>query len=513
MQPSAHRKSLLVWIVCWSFLIAIATSAAAANDASNNSSVVLIDEQIAAHPGQSGAYVLEHGEEALIARAWLADHAEHSIEVQYFIWSTDNIGILAAESVLRAADRGVHVRIIVDDMLVDAPDKSLLALAAHPNIDIRIYNPTKSVGVPLHKEVANAAVDFHGFNQRMHDKTFIVDGKVAITGGRNMSSEYYDYNAEYNFRDRDALLAGDVVKAMGASFESFWQSKLTLPVEDLYGGLGITKKNVRVNADDIQMAYRDLHEYAQHPANFSPEVRAAIDAAPTAIARIAKEAVWCEVDFIHDLPGKNDSHLSLSGGGVTTTALKQLIESAKSEIVIQSPYLILSDEALELFSKTLARGVHIRINTNSLASTDNLPAFGGYLSQRRKLLEMGLEIFEYRPDAQSHRRVHQQELVGHMQPASTKEPIFGLHAKTLVIDGKLVFIGTYNLDPRSQNLNTEVGAAIFSEVVASAVQASIEIDMQPENSWNAADDPDRHVSLLKRTRVLWWRLMPIKPLL
>jgi putative cardiolipin synthase len=433
--------------------------------------------------------------------------------VQYFIWSSDNIGILAAESVLRAADRGVHVRIIVDDMLVDAPDKSLLALAAHPNIEIRIYNPTKSVGVPLHKEVINAAVDFHGFNQRMHDKTFIVDGKVAITGGRNMSSEYYDYNAEYNFRDRDVLLAGEVVESMVVSFDGFWQSKVTVPVEDLYGGLGVTKKNVRVNVDDIKKVYSDLHEYARHPANFSPEVRAAIDAAPIAIARIARETVWGKVAFVHDLPGKNDSRLSMSGGGVTTAALAQLIESANSHIVIQSPYLILSAEAIELFRKTLARGVRVRINTNSLASTDNLPAFGGYLSQRRKLLEMGLEVFEYRPDAQAHRRVHQQELVGHMQPAVTKQPIFGLHAKTMVIDGKTVFIGTYNLDPRSQNLNTEVGAVIFSEAVASAVQASIEVDMQPENSWNAADDPDRHVPLLKRSRVLWWRMMPIKPLL
>jgi putative cardiolipin synthase len=501
MQPSTFCKWLLIWI-CGS-------SCAYATD----ESVAFIDGQIAAHPGQSGAYVLEQGEEALIARAWLADHAEHSIEVQYFIWSTDNIGILAAESVLRAADRGVHVRIIVDDMLIDAPDKSLLALAAHPNIDIRIYNPTSSVGVPLHKEVVNAAINFHGFNQRMHDKTFIVDGKVAITGGRNMSSEYYDYNAEYNFRDRDALLAGDVVKAMRTSFDSFWSSGVAVPVEDLYGGLGVTKKNVHVNDGDIEKAYRDLHEYAQRPANFSPTVRAAIDSAPEAIARIARDAAWGRVDFIGDRPGKNASRLSMGGGGATTTALAQLIESANTQVVIQSPYLILSDEAFELFRRVRARGVRVRINTNSLASTDNLPAFGGYRSQRKKLLALGLEIFEYRPDAETHRRVHQQELVSHMQPASAKQPIFGLHAKTLVVDGKAVFIGTYNLDPRSQNLNTEVGAVIFNESVAGAVQAAIETDMQPENSWNAADDPDQYVPLLKRTRALWWRMMPMKPLL
>jgi cardiolipin synthase C len=497
------RKWLTQTLLC--VLLPFSTHAA-------DSSLTFIDEQIAAHPGESGAYVLERGEEALIARAWLADHAERSIDVQYFIWSTDNIGILAAESVLRAAERGVHVRVIVDDMLVDAPDKSLLALAAHPNIEIRIYNPSSSVGVPLHRKPLNAASDFRGFNQRMHDKTFIVDGKVAITGGRNMSSEYYDYNAEYNFRDRDALVVGDVVKKMGANFDAFWHSEMTFLVEDLYGGLGVIKKNVRVSQDDIQQTYRELHDYAQLPSNFAPEVRAAIAAAPIELVRIAKEMAWAQVEFVSDRPGKNASRFGLAGGGVTTAALAQLIEAASSHIVIQSPYLILSDEAIALFSKARARGVRIRINTNSLASTDNLPAFGGYQSQRQQLLAMGLEIFEYRPDAESHRHTRQQALASHTQTA-TKQPIFGLHAKTLVVDGKVVFIGTYNLDPRSQNLNTEVGAVIYSERVAHAVQTAIEIDMQPQNSWNAAANPDQHVSLLKRTRVRWWRLMPIKPLL
>ena len=172
----------------------------------------LIDEQIAAHPGQSGAYVLETGEEALLARAWLADHAVKSIDVQYFIWSTDNIGILAAEALLRAAERGVQVRVIVDALLLDAPDRSLLALARHPKAEVRVYNP---------RRFWHALTDFRGLNQRMHDKTLVMDGKVVITGGRNMAAEYYDYNHEYNFRDRDVLLLGEVARDVGASFERF----------------------------------------------------------------------------------------------------------------------------------------------------------------------------------------------------------------------------------------------------------------------------------------------------
>lgn len=151
------------------------------------------------------------------------------------------------------------MRVIVDDLLVDAPDKSLLALAKHPNIDIRIYNPQHSVGTPFHKRLLNMAINFRGFNQRMHDKTFIVDGKLAITGGRNMAAEYFDYNQQYNFRDRDALLLGAVVQNMEESFNQFWASPLSAPVEELYDGLGIIQKHVTVKDAEIQKIYANLH--------------------------------------------------------------------------------------------------------------------------------------------------------------------------------------------------------------------------------------------------------------
>ena len=234
-----------------------------------------IDDQVAAHPGQSGSYVLDTGDEALIARAWLTDHAGRTLEVQYFIWSSDNVGILAAEALLRAADRGVKVRVIVDDLLMDAPDESLLALAHHPNIDIRIYNPKSSVGTPVQKKAVNVATDFRGVNQRMHNKVLVIDGKVAITGGRNMADEYFDYDHEYNFRDRDVLLVGPVVNTMSASFEQFWASPLSVPVEQRFDGVGLMKKHVAVGDAEVQEVYRNLHAYAAAPGNFAPQVRAA----------------------------------------------------------------------------------------------------------------------------------------------------------------------------------------------------------------------------------------------
>ena len=432
----------------------------------------LVHEQIAAHPGQSGVYVLDTGDEALIARAWLADHARASVDVQYFIWSTDNIGILAAEALLRAAERGVRVRIIVDDLLMKAPPESLLALDRHPNIDIRIYNPKWSDLNP------------RTLNQRMHDKLLVVDGVVAITGGRNMAGEYYDYNHEYNFRDRDALLVGDVVKAMQASFDRFWASPLSVKAEDLFHDM----KKV-----DVAAVYRALHRYAGAPANFAASVHAAIDGAPRAFPRLTREMVWeRDVEFISDRPGKNDSVIGLGGGGLTTAALAKLVESARQRVLIQTPYLVLSDGAKALFRRLRARGVRVRIDTNSLGSTDNLECFAGYRKQRGELLRMGLEIFELKPRG--------------------KRPIVGLHAKTLVVDSKVVYIGTYNLDPRSENLNTEVGVIVRNETLARRVEEAIEKDIA--TSWNAATDrPDANVAFAKRSKVRLWQLLPLKPIL
>ena len=490
MKPASALCGVLLAVLC-----------AWLPQAAAQSPMAFVERETAARPGQSGVYVLETGEEALITRAWLVDHARESIDVQYFIWSTDNIGILAAAALLRAAERGVRVRVIVDALLIDAPPDSLIALARHPRIDIRIYNPKASAGVSLPARFWNVATDFRGVNQRMHDKVVIVDGVAAVTGGRNMATEYYDYNHEYNFRDRDALLAGEVVKQARASFARFWDSALSVPAEELFSG-------VRLEPAAVERVYAELRAYASSPENFAPEVRAAIAASAQAFPRIARQAVWGRAEFVSDAPGKNESR-GLAGGGRTAVELARLVEGAKERVVIQSPYLVFSDRALDLFRRLAARGVKVRISTNSLASTDNIQAFSGYRSQRAALLAMGLQIHEYRPDPQV-----QRELMSRSPSGSGRAPIFSLHAKTLVVDGRTVYIGTFNFDPRSENLNTEVGVVMHDATLAAAVEAAIETDMAPANSWNAAtDDPDSQVSLYKRGKTRFWQLLPIKPLL
>ncbi|MCA1979223.1 MAG: phospholipase D family protein [Thiobacillus sp.] len=488
-------------------VLLVMTVWAAARAATPPADMALIDAEIAAHPGQTGATLLDTGESALRARAWLADHARHSIEVQYFIWSSDNVGILAAEALLRAAERGVRVRVLVDDLLIDAPDKTLLALARHPNVDIRIYNPRHKVGTPLHTRLLNVITDFRGVNQRMHDKTFIVDGRVGITGGRNMADEYFDYDRDYAFRDRDVLLLGESVKTMRANFDAFWTSPLAVPVEARFDGLGLMKKHVKVDADEVQQVYRELHAYAARPENFAPEVRAAIAATPESFARLARDMAWGPVEFIHDTPGKNGNRWSLGGGGTSGAALAQLVAGAKESILIQSPYLVLSDRAKALFRAAVARGVKVRILTNSLASTDNLQAFSGYRKQRRALLKMGLDIREFKPDPASRAALMSRA------NAPARPPVFALHAKSMVVDGKVAFVGTFNFDPRSENLNTEVGAIIRHEGLARQLQEIMETDLRPENSWRAADEPDQYVPLTRRGQVRLWQLLPLKPVL
>jgi putative cardiolipin synthase len=490
-------------------LCALCSAWSAVAPAADAGALDFVDSQITTHAGKTGLYVLETGTEALLARAWLVENARHTIEVQYFIWSSDNIGILAAEALLRAAGRGVKVRVIVDDLLIDAPDRTLLALALHPNIEIRIYNPQTSVGVPLPKRVLNILSNFRGFNQRMHDKTFIVDGRIAVTGGRNMAAEYFDYNHQYNFRDRDALVLGAAVQPMRANFEAFWRSELAVPVEQRFEGLGLFQKNLRVGDAEVQQVYRELHAYAKLPENFAPEVRAAIADTPSSFARLARQMRWGEVAFIHDRPGKNAKGLGLGGGGESTSALARLLQGAQRSVVIQSPYLVPSDEALALLQQLRARGVTVRISTNSMASTDNLPAFSGYRNQRERLLAMGVQVHEYKPAPEV-----QRELIQRLTALPRIAPVFSLHAKTLVVDGRTLYIGTFNFDPRSQNLNTEVGVVVDDEVLARAVQTSIETDMAPGNSWNAAtDDPDQHAPLAKRAKVRAFQWLPLRSLL
>jgi putative cardiolipin synthase len=454
---------------------------------------------------RTGVYVLEKGEEALMGRAWLTQHASATIEVQYFIWSTDNIGVLAAEQLLSAAERGVRVRVLVDDFLIDAEDQTLQLLSAHPNVEIRIYNPNVTVGVGFWRRLKNTVTGFRAINQRMHDKTAIFDGVAGITGGRNMADEYFDYDHEYNFRDRDVLLLGRAVQDMRENFDEFWTSELAVPVERIF-----EDEKQLVSVADAQARYQELHAYASDPRNFEPQVRQAIDSIAEYFPAMLQGMSWEDVTFLSDVPGKNSGESGLGGGGETTNQLITAVKNARQSILIQSPYLIMPDGGIDLFRELVSRGVRIRISTNSLASTDNIPAFSGYQGQRSDLLDAGVELYEFMDEPNI-----RTALINRYPRIAENDPTFAIHAKSMVIDGETVFIGTFNLDPRSANLNTEVGALVKSRALADQVTASIESDMLPGNSWPITQDfnPDFVVSRGKRFKTWINRLLPMEPVL
>ena len=450
---------------------------------------------------KTGVYVLEDGSGSMVARAWLTEYAEKTIDIQYFIFSTDNVGLIACDYLVRAADRGVQVRIIVDDIMVDAAIEDLLTFSSHKNITVKIYNPGVNLGKNIFKKIKKITTDFRGANQRMHNKTFIVDGKVVITGGRNIADEYFDYDHEYNFRDRDILLLGKESDKVEKSFNEFWNSTLSENVTNI-----IKHNSETVYKEDT---FDNLHEYSCNPDNFWPQIRKRVTNLPAAFKTIQNSGklVWLDsVRFVSDIPGKNDGLSGLGGGGKSTSALINLIKNAKSSINIQTPYLITTKLSQNLFKEAVNRGVKIRVLTNSLASTDNVEAFSSYQTDRNKLLKTGIKIFEFKPDAAERVKI----MTGELQEKLDYKPTFGLHAKSLVIDNKITVVGTFNLDPRSANLNTECIVVVNSAEIAKGVLSGMEIEFKPENSWETTLDfnPDAEVNKLKRLKTWTRKILP-----
>jgi putative cardiolipin synthase len=467
---------------------------------------------LSAHPGQSAAVTLERGELSLLTRAWLAGHANRTLDVQYFIWTADNVGRLAMAGLLDAADRGVHVRVLVDDFMLKTPAAMLSAMDGHPNFEIKVYNPTANAGVGFWRRWWNLITGFRSANQRMHNKALIVDGILAVTGGRNLADEYFDFHHGFNFRDRDILVAGPVAEEMQTAFQTYWESPLSRSVADLLIAPDSAAQ------DSLRGA---MQAYAADTANFAPDVRAALIDLPGRFPVVLDELAWGRARFITDAPGKNDGSRGLKGGGATTHFLADMLRSAKRSVTVQSPYLIPDDTTLGLFRSLTARGVAVRISTNSMANNDNLQAISGYRNRRKAILAAGVQVFEFKPEPDIQARLRERyrkdarigpaSESGAAAPSGPERPVFVIHAKTLVVDGEKLFVGTFNLDPRSMNLNTESGIYLEDARIAGQVDSAIAADMAPENSWEAAKETgDAYAPFWRRVQAWFWGLLPIE---
>jgi cardiolipin synthase C len=419
--------------------------------------------------GQSGFLVLDGGKDALLERLALIEAAERSIDLQYYIWNSDVTGRYMAARVYAAAERGVRVRILLDDMNTKERDAVLAYLDSHPAIEVRIYNPIAARSGT--GRLFGLARDFSRVNRRMHNKSLTVDGAATIVGGRNIGDEYFDASAELNFRDRDLLSVGPVVPQVAAAFDIFWNNSWAYPIASLTKATLTSEEAVARRASAIrageelaQRGYHPLHEPLPAQAHFASRLQ---------------QAIWAPARLVHDAPPLGDV-ADTSSVQPVAHALAELAGSAQHEVLIESAYFILGDAALERFAQLKAHGVRLRALTNSLASNDLTTNHSGYARRRKQMLRSGLELHELRPDAASC-----QTLVSNLCGAGAA---FGLHSKSAVFDRRFVYVGSFNVNLRSAYLNTETALIIESPELADQVAKSIEENMRAENSWRVESD-------------------------
>lgn len=417
--------------------------------------------------GESAHWLLDANRLALTSRLALADDAALSLDIQYFIWQSDATGHLLAQRVLAAADRGVQVRILLDDFGVSGRGGDVLKLDAHPNIEVRVFNAWS-----LRGKRWGTAIEFlsraYELNRRMHNKTFIADGRFAILGGRNIGDRYFGTYETFVQNDLDVMVAGPVAREVTVTFDEFWNSEHSLPIalfaRDHRPDWPLESTRAELAATIASEAER-LTTFDLGPSERSAYLQSLVDTFAPARAEI----VWESPDVLDAARPRLYSRY------------KQLIAGARSEVLISSPYFIPDAEFRALLRDLRRRGVRVAILTNSLATNNHVVAHTGYRRWRRDVLATGVELYELRSDAAS--------LAMYATPPTLPEGL-GLHSKAVVVDGERAFVGSPNVDPRSMVLNTEIGVVGDGREFAARVRALVERDMAPENSWRVTMDEE-----------------------
>jgi cardiolipin synthase C len=422
------------------------------------------------HPGMSGFYLVREGGDAFLARLAMIDLAEKTLDAQYYIWDGDVTGLILAEHIVHAAERGVRVRLLIDDhYLTTARDFRLATLAAHANIEVRFFNPVSNRGWRM----TSFFLDFTRANHRMHNKLCIMDNALGIVGGRNIADVYFGVNTEHNYRDLDVLTAGPVVNELSAAFDQFWNSEWAVPVEATVRTLP--------TQDQLRAGIERLHERVAATGYPYPIYQDAADLRARLI-RVRDRFVWAPGHAFVEKPSRV---ADIGAPRVIGAVLGARASKVKHELLIESPYFVLDQGQIERLRELKARGITVRALTNSTASNDVLPAQAGYANTRMKLLEGGLDLYELRPDSNMTRRWSARAARSHA----------ALHAKTVVFDRESVWIGSFNLDPRSWTINTEIGVMIDSPEIAGQVAESMDEGVSAGSAY--------HVTLDDRGKLLW----------
>lgn len=423
----------------------------------------------AQHPELSGFRVINNGVTALMMRATLADLAERSIDIQYYIFDPDESGAFLLNRLLAAAKRGVRVRLLLDDYLLTFDDATLARINAVPNMEVRIFNP--------YRDRARWSRSFQMFfnldrlGRRMHNKVFAVDGQVGILGGRNVSNHYMEGDVDSNFRDIDLLTSGPIMRDVEKSFDAFWNSEIVVPVAAF---------GIKPAEGELLTITPSIHKEAS--PGIGPEVEYEVRKPVLTKSLLAGEGlIWARGQAVAEPPIRQAKGAPKSSAEIAR-ALAIARQGATKEVSYEVAYFVPGDAGVKLLRDLVARGVRVRVLTNSLASTDVIAVHAGYAKYREALLEAGVELYEYRADAK------RPEPLGHRLRLGSSGS--ALHAKVVIHDRRLVWVGSANFDPRSRRLNTEAGLLIDSTALAEKMLSSMERDYAPDESWRLALETD-----------------------
>ena len=436
--------------------------------------------------GKSGFRLQPVGIDGFLARMQMTDAAERSVDVQYYIFQEDDTGKLLTDAILRAADRGVRVRVLLDDVDVSGRDKQIATLGGHPRIEIRLFNPFAYRGRNPLLRAIEFTLNAQRLNRRMHNKLFVVDNAAAIVGGRNIGDEYFQAAArDIEFGDYDVFAAGPIVKQLSGTFDAYWNSAIAIPLaafsRDSAAAAWLEEYRAALNEHRSQMQDTD---YVKKLATGQPLAGMISGKVPL---------VWSEAEVVCDPPEKAVAEDGDATSRPYRAALARAAEALKSELLIVTPYLVPGKRGLERIRELRSRNVRIQVLTNSFESTDVPLVHAGYVSYRRPLLENGVELYEVRATLGEPRASG-----GSVQSAGSGR--FALHAKVFVFDRRRLYVGSMNFDRRSMRLNTELGLVIESPDLAQQVAARFEAIARPANSYVVVLREDDAGS---RSRVRW----------
>ena len=460
------------------------------------------------NPNLTGYHVLYDPLEALAARIHLIDKAEKTLDLQYYIWDNDKIGSLALHSIIKAADRGVKVRLLMDDNNAKKMEGIYLALDQHKNIDVRLYNPYRF----RHYRAMDMVLDLKRINRRMHNKSFIADNQIALIGGRNMSNQYYNVSDSYQFSDVDVMLVGSASDEIVHSFDEYWNDDYAFPVKKI-----VNPRHYSLRFDSLKQ------QLEQHSQNISVQNYLDLATRSHAFENWLNSSIqfdWVKAEIVSDSPSKirskakKEQHLNFQ--------LLNRLEKPEQSVDIISAYFVPEKKGEKMLSELAQNNIQVRVLTNSFKANDVFLVHAFYGKYRKNLLKDNVELYEFLSVPETENLNANTEEIAEKAKVSLKGlSQSSLHAKLMAIDQKQVFIGSFNFDPRSAYLNTEIGVLLDSPNLARAVHQTMDqnlskyayklvLDANNKINWKIKRQDGSIKTYLKEPKMKWWQKAGVK---